>query len=47
MFPKNILFLVALITLLASCTADENYPGTEYAPQMYHSVPYEPLNSIH
>ncbi|NHE58523.1 c-type cytochrome [Cyclobacterium plantarum] len=31
---------------LASCEAEGDYPGTEYAPQMYHSVPYEPLSQI-
>jgi mono/diheme cytochrome c family protein len=31
---------------LASCSAGEDYPGTEYAPQMYHSVPYEGLTQI-
>ncbi|SHM58016.1 Cytochrome C oxidase, cbb3-type, subunit III [Cyclobacterium lianum] len=31
---------------LVSCKADGDYPGTEYAPQMYHSVPYEPLTQI-
>lgn len=30
----------------ASCSAEGDYPGTEYAPQMYHSVPYEPLSQI-
>jgi mono/diheme cytochrome c family protein len=29
-----------------SCGASGDYPGTEYAPQMYHSVPYEPLTQI-
>jgi cytochrome c553 len=37
---------VAMLTLLASCGAEENYPGVEYAPQMYHSVPYEPLSQV-
>ncbi|AEL26027.1 c-type cytochrome [Cyclobacterium marinum] len=30
----------------ASCKAEGDYPGTEYAPQMYHSVPYEGLSQI-
>jgi mono/diheme cytochrome c family protein len=29
-----------------SCSASGDYPGTEYAPQMYHSVAYEPLTQI-
>jgi mono/diheme cytochrome c family protein len=33
-------------SLLAGCRADENYPGVEYAPQMYHSVPYEGLSQF-
>ncbi|PWJ43107.1 c-type cytochrome [Sediminitomix flava] len=31
---------------LTGCSADGNDPGVEYAPQMYHSVPYEPLTQI-
>lgn len=31
---------------LAACSAEGDYPGMEYAPQMYHSVPYEPLSQI-
>jgi mono/diheme cytochrome c family protein len=30
--------------LSTSCQRDPNDPGTEYAPQMYHSIPYEPLS---
>jgi mono/diheme cytochrome c family protein len=37
---------VVMMTLLTSCGAEENYPGVEYAPQMYHSVPYEPLSQV-
>jgi len=48
---KRIAFIysiaVAGISLgLASCSAEGDYPGTEYAPQMYHSIPYEPLSQI-
>ena len=32
--------------LLASCAAGVDDPGLEYAPQMYHSTPYEPLTQI-
>lgn len=32
--------------LLAGCTAHGDYPGREYAPNMYHSVAYEPLSQI-
>jgi len=31
---------------LIGCGAGENDPGTEYAPNMYHSVAYEPLKQI-
>lgn len=34
------------VWLLASCSAKDNFPGLEYAPQMYHTVPYEPLTQI-
>lgn len=46
MFSKNILYWLGAIVLLAGCTAEEDYPGMEYAPQMYHSVPYEPLTQF-
>ncbi|MTI33283.1 cytochrome c [Cytophagales bacterium RKSG123] len=32
--------------VLASCTAGGDNQGTEYAPNMYHSLPYEPLSQI-
>lgn len=28
---------------LASCSSDPNDPGVQYAPEMYESIPYEPL----
>jgi mono/diheme cytochrome c family protein len=42
---KNILYAGVLL-VLAGCTARDNDPGVEYAPQMYHSVPYEPLSQF-
>lgn len=42
-------YLIAIVGAsvgLASCSASGDYPGTEYAPQMYHSVAYEPLSQI-
>ncbi|TFV93096.1 cytochrome c [Algoriphagus kandeliae] len=33
-------------TFFVGCRAGEDNPGLEYAPQMYHSVPYEPLSQI-
>jgi len=32
--------------LLYSCEPKGNYPGTEYAPNMYHSVAYDPYSQI-
>lgn len=34
------------VVALMGCTAKGDNPGLEYAPQMYHSVPYEPLTQI-
>ena len=31
---------------LTGCEAQGDYPGLEYAPQMYHTTPYEPLTQI-
>ena len=32
--------------LFLGCASKKDDPGREYAPQMYHSVPYEPLSQI-
>ena len=47
-FKMNInkLAIVVLGAVIASCAAGPNDPGLEYAPQMYHSVPYEGLTQI-
>ena len=37
---------VLALSLLAGCKAEGENPGLEYAPQMYHSVAYEPLTQI-
>lgn len=37
---------VVIPVVIFSCRAKNDYPGTEYAPNMYHSVPYEPLTQI-
>lgn len=42
----NSLAVVVVVLLLAGCTASGDDPGLEYAPQMYHSTPYEPLSQI-
>jgi mono/diheme cytochrome c family protein len=36
----------AVSIVLAGCTAGGDNPGLEYAPNMYHSVAYEPLSQI-
>lgn len=38
--------IIAAGSLLASCAAGVDDTGLEYAPQMYHSTPYEPLTQI-
>lgn len=43
---KNIVILALVVAVLTSCSARKDYPGVEYAPQMYHTVPYEPLTQI-
>jgi len=46
---RYILFLIAGISsasFLAGCKAGGDNPGKEYAPNMYHSVAYEPLSQI-
>jgi mono/diheme cytochrome c family protein len=42
---KTALPILALV-ILSACTAGVDYPGLEYAPQMYHSVPYDALTQI-
>lgn len=42
----NYLLLLAIGFTLASCAAGGENQGLEYAPNMYHSVPYEPLSQI-
>lgn len=37
---------LALSVGLASCSPDANDPGVEYAPEMYESIPYEPLRQL-
>ena len=47
MMNKYYLYVLSsAVVLLAGCEAQGDYPGLEYAPQMYHSVPYEPLTQI-
>lgn len=43
---RSLLIGFTVVTLLASCGAGGNDQGTEYAPNMYHSVAYEPYTQI-
>jgi mono/diheme cytochrome c family protein len=45
-YIKNLSLGVAAALVLASCGADGDNQGTEYAPNMYHSVAYEPYTQI-
>jgi cytochrome c5 len=38
--------LFVAVVLMASCRAKDDFTGLEYAPNMYHSVPYEGLSQI-
>lgn len=40
------IWLVILVLIMAGCAAGVDNPGVEYAPQMYHSTPYEPLSQV-
>lgn len=42
----TILTLLSVAYTMSACTAGEDDAGTEYAPNMYHSIPYEPLTQI-
>jgi mono/diheme cytochrome c family protein len=39
-------WLIGMVLILAGCKAGGDYQGLEYAPNMYHSVAYEPLTQI-
>lgn len=43
---NRLLIASSMVALLAGCGAGGNNPGTEYAPNMYHSVPYDPFTQI-
>ena len=43
---KTLIFSASAAVMLAGCTAGGNNPGREYAPNMYHSVAYEPMSQI-
>ncbi|GAA4834231.1 cytochrome c [Algivirga pacifica] len=43
---NKIILGIAAAAGLTACGAEGNDPGLEYAPQMYHSIPYEPLSQM-
>lgn len=43
---SNLLLGGAVAAILGGCAAKGDNPGREYAPNMYHSVAYEPLSQI-
>jgi mono/diheme cytochrome c family protein len=43
----NSLYILSIVSLfLLGCAAGPDDTGVEYAPQMYHSTPYEPLSQV-
>ncbi len=42
----NLIGVLVCAVILAACSASGNNPGKEYAPNMYHSVAYEPYSQI-
>ncbi|MEL7148228.1 MAG: cytochrome c [Bacteroidota bacterium] len=44
--PYHLIICLAITALLSSCAAKDDFAGVEYAPQMYHSTPYEPLSQV-
>lgn len=41
------MYSILIVTILmAGCEAQGDYQGLEFSPQMYHSVPYEPMTQI-
>ena len=43
---KNIIVCTSAAIVLLGCKAGGDNPGREYAPNMYHSVAYEPMSQI-
>ncbi len=43
---KGLVFGVSAAVILAGCSASGDNQGVEYAPNMYHSVAYEPLTQV-
>jgi mono/diheme cytochrome c family protein len=45
-YIKTLFLGFSAVALLAGCSANGDNPGKEYAPNMYHSVAYEPYSQI-
>ena len=45
-YNMRLYLLIIPAIVLVGCTAGPDDTGLEYAPNMYHSVPYEPLSQI-
>ena len=43
---RSFFLLFFVVLCMGGCAARKDYPGLEYAPQMYHSTPYEGLSQI-
>ena len=43
---KSLVFAMSVAIILTGCAAKGDFAGREYAPNMYHSVAYEPLSQI-
>ncbi|HLT72844.1 MAG TPA: hypothetical protein VKZ75_09345, partial [Cyclobacteriaceae bacterium] len=43
---KSLVAIATAALLLAGCKAGGDNPGLEYAPNMYTSVPYDPLTQV-
>ncbi len=43
---NKLLMACSALALLAGCGGHGNNPGKEYAPNMYHSVPYDPFTQV-
>ena len=43
---KSLLMVLTAAVILAGCSAEGNNQGREYAPNMYHSVPYDPMTQV-
>ena len=43
---KSVIVCLGASVVLAACSAGGNNQGVEYAPNMYHSVAYEPYSQI-